>query len=65
MTYDIAIQEKPRYIEVRVSGKRIRDQETKDALDMWTMVAKKCDETGIFRVLVVSTLTGSLPTLSA
>jgi len=65
MNYFVKIQEKPEYIDVRVSGERIRGQEVKNALDTWTMVAKKCDDAGISRVLVVSTLTGSLPTMSA
>jgi predicted transcriptional regulator len=65
MTYSLEIQEKSEHIEVRVSGERIRGQEIEDALNMWKIVAKKCDETGISRVLVVSTVTGSLPIISA
>jgi len=65
MTYNIAIQEKQRYIEVKVSGERIRGQEAKDALDMWRVVAEKCNDTGMSRVLVIFSLTGTPPIISA
>jgi hypothetical protein len=58
MTYDIVIQEKQHYLEVRVSGTRIKSRETKDALDMWRVVAEKCNDTGMSHVLVILSLTG-------
>src|SRR5574338_123463 len=65
MSYNLSIQVEQDYIRAEVTGTRMKGQEADDALAVWSSVAEACTKNGIFQVLAVFSLAGSLPTLAA
>ena len=65
MSLEISIKEFQDYIRVEVSGARTSGKEKEDAVNLWRRVVDACSESGINRVLVVSSVTGRIPTLEA
>ena len=65
MSLEISIQEFPEYIRVEVSGVRTSGKEKDDAIMLWRRVVEACRESGLARILVISNVTGRIPTLEA
>ena len=65
MAYDIQITPQPDYLYVQVSGQRVPHRVAKDALAMWQRIAEACQRTASERVLCVTDLKGTIPTMAA
>lgn len=65
MSYNIKIAEKENYLRVEVSGKRTPGRETQDALEYLSKVMAFSKQKKIFSILIIATLTGDLPLLTA
>lgn len=65
MTYDLEFQVDGDILCVYASGDRDTDTDSPGAAarDAWTRLAKKCQDAGLSRVLIISRVTGRYPTL--
>ena len=65
MSLEISIQEFPDYLRVELSGARTSGREKEDAIDIWRQVIEACQTSGVNRILVISRVSGRIPTLDA
>jgi hypothetical protein len=63
--YSIKINTTDDYTEVIVEGKRRPGYENTDGAEGWSSIANHCNENKVEKLLVISKLTGHLPSMSS
>ena len=65
MSYQTVITEDSEYLRVEITGDRTPGNEESDAIEALSQVADVCHKKGFKRIMMISALSGDLPTMAA
>ena len=65
MPYQISHTVQENVLRVEVTGERSRETLVESAQNAWSRIAQTCTEAGLTKIMIISSATGSYPTLEA